>query len=179
MSDQLFLAGRNFVWYRVNVALKLFQILMSFFSIVLNFRSSFWFCFFLNNYTLFTWLLITLTVAHLHFWGKIPPTFEHVAVIKDIGNDHHSLIRQRKKNYYLQWNLDLTDGQGTDKICSLQRGSAWNTGKALWPLINDRLSAAKVRFSQILEHSEHCITLAKVAWEATSMYACSNPSQCR
>ena len=39
--------------------------------------------------------------------------------------------------------------------------SVWNTGNALWPLINVRLTAAKVRFSQILEYSVHCITLAK------------------
>ena len=38
--------------------------------------------------------------------------------------------------------------------------SAWNTGKAFWPLINIRFRAAKVRFSQILEYSMHYITLA-------------------
>ena len=36
-----------------------------------------------------------------------------------------------------------------------------NTRKAFWPLINVRLRAAKVRRSQILEYSVHCITLAK------------------
>ena len=39
--------------------------------------------------------------------------------------------------------------------------SAWNTGKALWPLINVRLGAEKVRFSQILEYSVHCINLSE------------------
>ena len=39
--------------------------------------------------------------------------------------------------------------------------SALNTGKAFWPLINVRFRAAKIRFSQILEYSMHCITLAK------------------
>ena len=39
--------------------------------------------------------------------------------------------------------------------------SAWNTGKALWPLLNVRLTIAKVIFGQILEYSLHCITLAK------------------
>ena len=39
--------------------------------------------------------------------------------------------------------------------------SAWNTGKAWWPLINARLGAAKVRLSQTLEYSVHCITLEK------------------
>ena len=39
--------------------------------------------------------------------------------------------------------------------------SAWNTGKALWPLLNVRLTIAKVIFGQILEYSVHCITLAK------------------
>ena len=39
--------------------------------------------------------------------------------------------------------------------------SARNTGKAFWPLINVRFRAAKIRFSQILEYSMHCITLAK------------------
>ena len=39
--------------------------------------------------------------------------------------------------------------------------SAWNTGKAFWPLINVRFRAAKVRFSQILEYVMRCITLAK------------------
>ena len=39
--------------------------------------------------------------------------------------------------------------------------SAWNTGKAFWPLINVRFRAAKIRFSQILEYSMHCITLGK------------------
>ena len=38
--------------------------------------------------------------------------------------------------------------------------SAWNTGKAFWPLINVRFRAAKVRCSQILEYFMHCITLA-------------------
>ena len=37
----------------------------------------------------------------------------------------------------------------------------WNTGKALWPLLNVRLTIAKVIFGQILEYSLHCITLAK------------------
>ena len=98
MSDQNFFSQSNFRPVSCERNFKAF--LNSdeiFFSIVLNFRSSFWFYFFLNNYTIFTWLLITLTVARLHFSGKIPPKFEHVAVIKDIGNDHHSLIRQRKK----------------------------------------------------------------------------------
>ena len=39
--------------------------------------------------------------------------------------------------------------------------SAWNTGKALWPLLNVRLTIAKVIFGQILEYSVHCITLAR------------------
>ena len=39
--------------------------------------------------------------------------------------------------------------------------SARNTGKAFWPLISVRFRAAKIRFSQILEYSMHCITLAK------------------
>ena len=39
--------------------------------------------------------------------------------------------------------------------------SARNNGKAFWPLINVRFRVAKVRFSQILEYSKHCITLAK------------------
>ena len=39
--------------------------------------------------------------------------------------------------------------------------SAWNTCKALWPLLNVRLTIAKVIFGQILEYSLHCITLAK------------------
>ena len=39
--------------------------------------------------------------------------------------------------------------------------SAWNTGKALWPLLNVRLTIAKAIFGQILEYSLHCITLAK------------------
>ena len=95
MSDQIFSAGRAFVRYRVNVTLKLF---LNSDEIFLNCTQFSIFYFFLNNYTIFTWLLITLTVARLHFSGKIPPKFEHVAVIKDIGNDHHSLIRQRKKN---------------------------------------------------------------------------------
>ena len=38
--------------------------------------------------------------------------------------------------------------------------SAWNTGKAFWLLINVWFWAAKVRFSQILDCSIHCITLA-------------------
>ena len=40
--------------------------------------------------------------------------------------------------------------------------SAWNTGKAFWPLINVRFRVAKIRFSQILEYRYfmHCITLA-------------------
>ena len=38
---------------------------------------------------------------------------------------------------------------------------AWKTRKALWTLIDVRLKAAKVRFSQFLEYSEHCITSAK------------------
>ena len=37
----------------------------------------------------------------------------------------------------------------------------WNTWRAFWPLINVRFRAAKVRFSQILEYSIHCKTLAK------------------
>ena len=41
----------------------------------------------------------------------------------------------------------------------------WNTGKALWPSINVRLRAAKVRFSQILEYSVCSITLAKESKE--------------
>ena len=36
--------------------------------------------------------------------------------------------------------------------------SAWNTGKALWPPLNVRLTIAKVIFGQILEYSLHCIT---------------------
>ena len=39
--------------------------------------------------------------------------------------------------------------------------SAWNTGKALWPLLNVRLTIAKVIFGQILEYSVHCITLTQ------------------
>ena len=39
--------------------------------------------------------------------------------------------------------------------------SAWNTGKAFWPLINVRFRAAKIRFSQILQYSMYYITLAK------------------
>ena len=39
--------------------------------------------------------------------------------------------------------------------------SAWNTGKALWPLLNVRLRAAKVRCCQILEYSVNCITFSK------------------
>ena len=39
--------------------------------------------------------------------------------------------------------------------------SARNTGKALWPLINVRLRAEKVRFSQILEYSVYCINLSE------------------
>ena len=39
--------------------------------------------------------------------------------------------------------------------------SALNTGKAFCPLINVRFRAADVTFSQILEYSMHCITLAK------------------
>ena len=39
--------------------------------------------------------------------------------------------------------------------------SAWNTGKSFFPLKNVRFWAAEIRFSQILEHSKHCITLAK------------------
>ena len=38
---------------------------------------------------------------------------------------------------------------------------AWKTRKALWTLIDVRLKAAKVRFSQFLEYSDHCITSAK------------------
>ena len=38
---------------------------------------------------------------------------------------------------------------------------AWNTGKALWPLLNVRLTIAKVIFGQILEYSVHCITLTQ------------------
>ena len=38
---------------------------------------------------------------------------------------------------------------------------AWNTGKALWPPLNVRLTIAKVIFGQILEYSLHCIILAK------------------
>ena len=43
--------------------------------------------------------------------------------------------------------------------------STEDTGKPLWPLINVRLKAAKVRFSKILEYSVHCITLAKESKE--------------
>ena len=46
--------------------------------------------------------------------------------------------------------------------------SAWNTGKALWPLINVRLRAAKVRFSKILDYSVYCTTLAKERKEEKS-----------
>ena len=42
--------------------------------------------------------------------------------------------------------------------------SAWNTGKPLWPL-DVRLRAARVRFSQILEYSVCCTTLAKESKE--------------
>ena len=45
-----------------------------------------------------------------------------------------------------------------------------NTGKALWPLTNVRLRAAKVRFRQILEYSTLSITLAKERKELRKRY---------
>ena len=74
-----------------------------------------------------------------------------------LNREQHSFPKLSQSNCTFQ----ILDSWPWPQSYPIITRSARNTAKALWPLINVRLIAAKVRFSQILDYSVHYTTLAK------------------